>query len=104
MRGLTHLAETVELLNSFHLKEIEAFKGFNPKGTFSSHLYSIGYSSNFTRLPKFIEGIIDNDLNTSRIVSIKEKKNIDDDFVTQIISNTQYKNKNLNKECQQGKC
>jgi hypothetical protein len=46
------LAETVELLNSFHLKEVEAFKGFDPEGTFSSHLSSIGYGTTFARLPK----------------------------------------------------
>jgi hypothetical protein len=42
---LPHLSETTELLNSLDLKKIEAFKGFDPKGTFSSHSSSIGYGT-----------------------------------------------------------
>jgi hypothetical protein len=56
------------------LKEVEAFKGFDPKGTFSSHLSSIGYSTSFTRMPKIREGVGDNDLIPAEQFLEKKKK------------------------------
>jgi hypothetical protein len=41
IKGLSHLTEVSEMLNVFHLKEVEPFKGFDPEGLFSSHLLSM---------------------------------------------------------------
>jgi hypothetical protein len=60
-------------LNSFHLKEVEAFKGFDPEGIFCPHLSSIGYGTYFARAQEIIEGGGDNDPNTSRAIFNKEK-------------------------------
>jgi len=82
IRGLTHLAEIVELLNSFHLKEAEAFKDFDLEGIFFSHLYSIDYGITFTIMLEIIEGAGNNDPNTNIKFSKKEKQICNDDLVT----------------------
>jgi hypothetical protein len=38
---LLHFSKVSEMLNVFHLKEVEPFKGFDPEGLFSSHLLSL---------------------------------------------------------------
>jgi hypothetical protein len=97
------LVETIEFLNSFHLTKVKAFKCFDPEGIFSSHLSSIGYGAYFVRMQEIIEGVVDNNPNTRREISKKEKQVYNDDLVTKVSSNTQVKKNKLNKECKQAK-
>jgi hypothetical protein len=70
---------------------VEACKGFDPKGIFSSHLSSVGYNTVFTRITKNMEEADDNDPNTNKVVLRKYEHICDDDLVTQVSSNTQVK-------------
>jgi len=73
---LSHLTIFFEMLNVFHLKDAEPFKGFVPEGLFSSHLLKMRYNDIFTRIT---EGTNDNDPNTIRG---KDKHICNDDLVT----------------------
>jgi hypothetical protein len=86
------LTQIYELLNLFNLNEVEACKGFDPEGIFSSHLSSVGYNNIFTRITENMEEVDDNDPNTNKAVFRKDEQICDDDLVTQVSSNTQVKN------------
>jgi len=55
------------------LNEVEACKGFDPEGIFSSHLSLVSYSIIFTRITKNMEEVDDNDPNTNKIVFKKDE-------------------------------
>jgi hypothetical protein len=52
VKSSSNLAEMVRYFDSFHMKEVEAHKGFDQEGIFMTHMVSIGYSSFLLRQRK----------------------------------------------------
>jgi hypothetical protein len=82
------------------LKRLNPKKGFDPKGIFSTHMVSIGYSLFFTRLDDIIEGVDENEYTyvktkvratTRKTTPKKKNKSTRDDAHTRKISNFRVK-------------
>jgi hypothetical protein len=50
MNNISHLDEFTTQFDHFNLHEIHTIKGFDPKGLFPSHMFSIGYGSSFNMI------------------------------------------------------
>jgi hypothetical protein len=104
------LDEMVGFFDSFNMKEVEAHKGFDLEGVFTTHMVSIGYGSIFTRLEEITEGANDNKdthvkakvvATTSKIVAKKKKQVTRDDANTRASSNICAKKVPLQEESKQ---
>jgi hypothetical protein len=73
IKGLTHLTQNFELLNSFNVNEGESCKGFEPEGKFSCHPSPINYNIVFTRIEKNMEEDDENDPNTNKTILRKDE-------------------------------
>jgi len=60
VKTISHPDELVVYFDYFKMREIHKFEGFDPNGLFTTHIFSIGYGTSYTKSIKLDEGEGDN--------------------------------------------
>jgi hypothetical protein len=90
VKSISHLDEFFVYFDSFKMREIHEFEGFDPDGLFSAHMFSIGYGSSFTKSLQLDEGGGDNQ-NPQENFPGSHQLPLQDDINTLVSTNDQYR-------------